>query len=295
MRKVLPLWLVAILLCSGFSVGQVNMPEYASGHSWKYSANASYSGIVLSGTYETRLGGNESISIGPETYETVRIQILGNGSFSGVLDQYAVSGNWTLVTLEHWDTQSGETVQLQTTVVFRGTAVSGTTSNFTLSVHKTVRNTVVTDSWTYPYGVGDRGNVSLLRTSNETSLLDVGSSVPVYKSDDWSGHVNVSYSCLESSRMSVIAGTFDTYHILRIESGGIAEETHYSPDAGAGVLVHSSIGGVLVGDGQLVSFSFTEAKPPADEGLPLVLFVGAGALVVAVVAVFCVYERRRSS
>ncbi|MEE9490498.1 MAG: hypothetical protein V3V91_08690, partial [Thermoplasmata archaeon] len=270
---------------SGLAEGQVLMPSYEEGNSWVYSANMTHSlGFVLAGTLEMAITDTERVYVDSTPYHTIRNEIIGNGSFIGVFEGHNVSGNWTMVGLENWDTVSLEIVRSQTTLVFRGLMDVGVPLNFYLSIQNTTLSDVVLDAWQHPYDVGDSGNVALARASNETMHVEIEGSAPVYTSTDWNGSVAVTYSCVEYAEITVQAGVFQTHHILRTESNGLVEDNYYSDEVGAGVQIDRSTGGVVViSQWELLSYTYAAAQSPEDEGLPLLYWLIPVAVVIALI------------
>ncbi|MCK4456154.1 MAG: hypothetical protein KAW39_00260 [Thermoplasmata archaeon] len=271
------------------------MPSYEEGNSWVYSANMTHSlGFVLAGTLEMAITDTERVYVDSTPYHTIRNEIIGNGTFIGVFEGHNVSGNWTMVGLENWDIVSLEIVRSQTTLVFRGLMDVGVPLNFYLIIQNTTLSDVVLDAWQHPYDVGDSGNVALARTSNETMLVEIEGSAPVYTSTDWNGSVAVTYSCVEYAEITVQAGVFQTHHILRTESNGLVEDNYYSDEVGAGVQIDRSIGGVVViSQWELLSYTYAAAQSPEDEGLPLLYWLIPVAVVIALILAALYIERRR--
>lgn len=280
---------------SGLAEGQVLMPSYEEGNSWVYSANMTYSpGFVLDGTLEMAITDTERVYVDSTPYHTIRNEIIGNGTFIGVFEGHNVSGSWTMVGLENWDTVSLEIVRSETTLVFRGLMDVGIPLNFYLSIQNTTLSDVVLDAWQHPYDVGDSGNVVLARTSNETMLVEVEGSAPVHTSTDWNGSVAVTYSCVEYAEITVQAGVFQTHHILRTESNGLVEDNYYSDEVGAGVRIDRSMGGIVViGQWDLLSYTYAAAQSPDDEGLPLLYWLIPVVVVIALILAALYIERRR--
>lgn len=271
------------------------MPSYEEGNSWVYSANMTYSpGFVLDGTLEMAITDTERAYVDSMPYHTIRNEIIGNGTFIGVFEGHNVSGNWTMVGLENWDTVSLEVVRSETTLVFRGLIDVGIPLNFYLRIQNTTLSDVVLDAWQHPYDVGDSGNVALARTSNETMLVEVEGSAPVHSSTDWNGSVAITYSCVEYAEITVHAGVFQTHHILRTESNGLVEDNYYSDEVGAGVRIDRSLGGIVViGQWDLLSYTYAAAQSPDDEGLPLLYWLIPVAVVIALILAALFIERRR--
>lgn len=280
---------------SGLAEGQVLMPSYEEGNRWVYSANMTYSpGFVLDGTLEMGITDTATVYVDSTPYDTLRNEIIGSGTFIGVFEGHNVSGNWTMVGLENWDVVSLEIVRSETTLVFRGLMDVGVPLNFYLSIQNTTHSDVVQDAWQHPYDVGDSGNVTLARMSNETMLVEIEGSAPIHTSTDWSGSVAVTYSCVEYAEITVQAGVFQTHHILRTESNGLVEDNYYSDEVGAGVRIDRSIGGVVViGQWELLSYTYATAQSPEDEGLPLLYWLIPVAVVIALILAALYIERRR--
>jgi len=280
---------------SGLAAGHVVLPSYEEGNSWVYSANLTYTpGFVLDGTLEMRITDAERVYVDSTPYHTLRNEIIGDGTFIGVFEGHNVSGSWTMVGLENWDMVSLEIVRCQTTLVLRGLMDVGIPLNFYLSIQNTTFSDVALDAWQHPYDVGDSGNVMLARTSNETMLVEIEGSVPVHNSTDWNGSVAVTYSCVEDTEITVQAGVFQTHHILRTESNGLVEDNYYSDEVGAGVRIDRSLGGIVViGQWELLSYTYAAAQSPDDEVLPLLYWLIPVAVVIALIIAALYFERRR--
>lgn len=284
----------AIAIVGECSIGQVALPDYEQGNRWTYRMNMTCSqGFVLLGTLEMEIGETETILIESVSYTTIRNDILGYGTFVGVYEGFNVSGNWTMVGLENWDIASLEIARSQITVVFHGVLQMGAALNFSLTMQNTTFNEIIQDSWSHPYDVGDSGNVTLARTSNESLAVEIEGTAPIHNSTDWSGYVDVTYSCSEHSQVTVPAGTFQTCHVVRAESNGFVEDNFYSQEVGAGVLIKRSIGGVLtIGEWELLSYSYAESPSSTDEGLPLLYWLIPVAVVIFVIVIALYLERR---
>ncbi|MCK4455159.1 MAG: hypothetical protein KAU99_02295 [Thermoplasmata archaeon] len=287
--------MVALSGSAGFAAGQVALPSYEEGNSWVYSADMTYSpGFVLNGTLEMRIADTETVSVGSTVYDTLRNEIIGSGTFIGVFEGHNVSGNWTMVGLENWDVVSLEVVRSETTLVFRGLIDVGVPLRFYLSLQNTTLSDVVQDTWQHPYDVGDSGNVTLARTSNETMLVEIEGSAPIYSSTGWVGSVAVTYSCVDYAEITVQAGVFQTHHILRTESNGLVEDNYYSDEVGAGVRIDRSIGGVVpVGEWELLSYTYFESQSSDDKGLPLLYWLIPVTIAILLILAALYIERRR--
>ncbi|MFQ6106095.1 MAG: hypothetical protein ACE5QF_00700 [Thermoplasmata archaeon] len=286
--------IIVLSASSGSSTGQVVLPNYEQGNSWIYSSNMTYPpGFLLAGIVEMEITDVESVFV-DSPYETLRNEIIGNGTFSGVYEGFNVSGNWTMVGLENWDVVSYEIVRSETTLVFRGIIDMGVPLNFYLSAQNTTMNSVTQDTWEHPFDVDDSGNATLLRTSNQTMLVEVEGSAPLYNSTDWSGTIFVTYSCTENIEVSVPAGSFLTHHVTRTESSGLVEDSYYSTEVGAGVQIERSIGGFIpVGEWDLLSYSYSAGQPAKDEGLPLLYWLIPVTIVIVLILIALFIERRR--
>jgi hypothetical protein len=299
-RAYLSLLLMASVVLAGLSgiaTGQVAMPSHKAGNSWTYSANMTYSpGFALLGTLEMAITDTESVTVGTSQYDTLRNEIVGSGIFIGIFEGNNVSGNWTMVGLENWDAVSYEVVRSEMTVVFRGLLDVGVPLSFYLSLQNTTENDVLLDTWQHPYDVGDSGNVTFARTSNETMLVEVEGSDPVYYSKDWNGSIAVTYECIEYVEVTVPAGKFQTHHTLRTELSGLMEDNFYSDEAGAGVRIDRSMGlggAVSIGGWELLSYTYSVPQSSEDEGLPLLVWIIPVSIVIALILVAYYIERRR--
>jgi hypothetical protein len=297
-RARISLLLLASVVLAGFSGiagGQVAVPSHEAGNSWTYSANMTYSpGFILQGSLWMSIAGTEVVSIGSTQYDTLRNEIIGNGTFVGMFQGSNVSGNWTMVGLENWDIVSYEIVNSEMTLVFRGLMDVGMPLSFYLSLQNTTESDVVLDTWQHPYDVGDTGNATLARTSNETMLVEIEGSMPIYSSTDWSGSVAVTYSCIEYTETTVPAGVFQTHHTLRTESNGLVEDNYYSEEVGAGVRIDRSLGGVVpIGGWELLSYTYSSPQSSEDEGLPLLFWLIPVSVVIALIAAAYYIERHR--
>ncbi|MFQ5909703.1 MAG: hypothetical protein ACE5IJ_03155 [Thermoplasmata archaeon] len=287
--------MMAILSGSaGPSLAQIALPSYEEGNSWVYSASMTHSpGFVLDGTLDMEITGTETVYVESTPYSTLRNEIVGNGTFIGVYEGFNASGNWTMVRLEYWDLASFEIVRSETSLVLQGLVDMGLPLNFRLSVQNTTQSDVIQDSWQHPYDVGESGDVTLARTSNESTTVLISGGPPLHNSTNWSGSVAVTYSCIEYADVTVPAGTFQTHRIQRTESNGLVEDNYYSEEVGAGVDIEWRIGTITIGEWELLSYSYSPAQSSEDGGLPLIYWLIPVTLVIVVILAALYVERRR--
>ena len=270
----------------------LDRPSLTVGDVWTYQANSTLGGgLIVNGTMTTAVSARETDSVLGVSVPVFRLTLTGGGSASGRVDvpgfSGSVSGSWVLAGQELL-----ETSELKVVSSVLDLSVNGTYQGF-ISFSFRIQNTtdfqILQDGWNYPLAPNSVGD---LRT-NAAYTQDIYVS-GVRNRTSGSGEWTIAYSLGSLERLTVPAGTYDSYPVRETWPDGTVTVRDLSATVGNAVRIRNfNATGALLASESLLSYRYQAGEPTNLFGLTLVQWVALGAVVAAAVAVVLVLRRWR--
>ncbi|UCD91764.1 MAG: DUF835 domain-containing protein [Methanobacteriota archaeon] len=278
------------------------VPQYTEGNSWTYSVDMTeqYT-IQLLGSVQMDIVGEDTISVGQNTYNVVENEVSGSGTFTGTVMDLPAEGDWTLTGTEYWDEQTVERVETYLSVEMEGTLDFGPyQANLTITSTTRTQDDIISDTWQYPIVAGQTGNIVTDKFYNNSVIIEVEGMPPTGMYNETQTLYQVNYKCEELTTITVEAGTYEVYVINKTGVDGSREMNYYLPEAGAGAKVERyDPHGYKIGNYELRSFSYSNGEePPATIlGLPVEywILIAIAVSTVSILSIAWLLMRRRKN
>jgi hypothetical protein len=294
-----------ILSSSASLVASAYMPEprYHAGDSWTYSTEMTEQGmLVMSGSISMEIVGEDTITIGDNSYDVVENEIGGSGTFTGLIMNMSAEGHWAVVGTEYWDVQTVERVSTYLSTEAEGTVDAGLFQlNFSMTSTVTTKDDIISDSWQYPVDVGNTGLVRVDRHYNMSVTIEIDGMPPVSMYNETQAVIDVNYHCEAETTITVGAGTYEVYVINKTDSSGSREMNYYLPEAAAGAKIERyGPLGEMIGEYDLQSFSYEGPEEPTNYflGIPteywILIAVAVNTIVILSIALILMKRKKNA-
>lgn len=266
-KRLVTIIIVGILLCIQIIViGNTLGATYHKGDFWEYDYEEYDEGMDMDGTMQMEVTGWDKVSTGGVTYDTIVFTFSSDGTIYGSDSGVVISGTYTATGKYYFQESNDELIKSIFDYDFDGTATyMGNTYDYSSTMHNESSYYLLEDNQATNLKIGDLGNSKALVTYHSTTHLEMAGSTDD-SSDDGTFQEEKDYNCLKKEKVTVLAGTFDTYLIRTTKSDGSYSLDWYSKKAGQPVKgeAYDSEGEKIVSM-ELISYKFKETASASEE------------------------------
>jgi hypothetical protein len=266
-KRLVTIIIVCILLCIQIIViGNTMGATYHKGDFWEYDYEEYYEDMDMDGTMRMEVTGWDKVSVQGVTYDTTVVTFSSDGTIYGSDSGVVITGTYTATGKYYYQESNDELIKSITNLDMDGTATyMGYTNDFSSTAYNESSYYLLEDNQATNIKVGDLGNSKASVTYHSTMHHEMAGSTDD-SSEDGTFQEDKDYNCLKKEKVTVPAGTFDTYLIRTTKSDGSYFLDWYSKKAGQSVRgeAYDSEGDKIVSM-ELISYKFKGSETASEE------------------------------
>lgn len=278
--------ILSLLLVSKISEPspEIPAPVLHSGDFWEYEVMETEEALVIEGTETFTVTGIDEVNVGGVKNSVFVMHLSGSGTFYGFS---AMSGTWTENGVYYYRLSDLLPVKSDVDLEMSGMSSFYNYGQVKISAQNVSDYNIISSSWRYSLKVGDQGLYNLKVSANASYRIDMPSGYEDYNTTENSTYYEEwAFWCQKKVKVTVPAGTFDTYLIKRtLQKDGSYYLLWYSPEVGNHVKIeHYNEDGSKNLDKELNSYSYRGAPNNfVVENLPYILIIVTVAVIVILI------------